>query len=123
MLITEQIAAGREVFRQGDRGDKLYVVARGTVTVSARTGASEPESQAEKPIAVLQDGDHFGEIALLQDAPRMATVRTRTDCVFLTLASDEFRELLRRSPELRRKFEEISRRRLDESNTIARPNS
>ena len=118
MLITEQIAAGREVFRQGDRGDKLYVIARGTVTVSARAPAPEPASEEDKLIAVLQDGDHFGEIALIHDAPRMATVRTRTDCVFLTLPSHEFRELLRRSPELRRKFEEISRQRLDESNTM-----
>jgi ATP-binding cassette subfamily B protein len=97
------------------------------VTVSARAGASETASESapeeEKLIAVLQDGDHFGEIALIQDAPRMATVRTRTDCVFLTLVSDEFRELLRHSPELRRKFEEISRQRLDESNTIAGPHA
>jgi ATP-binding cassette subfamily B protein len=115
MLSTEQIPAGREVFRQGDRGDKLYVVARGTVTVSAR----EDESEQETLIAVLQDGDHFGEIALINDAPRMATVRTRTDCMFLTLRSDAFFKLLESSPELRCKFERISRERLEASKAEA----
>ena len=111
MLTTERIQADREVFRQGDRGDKLYVIARGTVAVTATTGDSDEKTL----IAVLQDGDHFGEIALIQDAPRMATVRTRTDCMFLTLPSDAFMKLLDSSPELRIKFEQILRERLDVS--------
>jgi ATP-binding cassette subfamily B protein len=112
-LSTERIPAGRDVFRQGDRGDRLYVIARGTVAVfgvsvsgEARTGA------AEQLLGVLQDGDYFGEIALIRSSPRTATVRTRTECVFLTLDRDSFLDLLARQPELRQKVEAVVRDRL-----------
>jgi ATP-binding cassette subfamily B protein len=110
-LSTERWPAGREVFRQGDRGDKLYVIARGTVTVNLRANAEKDESDEEKLMAVLEDGDYFGEIALIEDAPRTATIRTRTDCVFLTLPCDTFLNLLDSSPDLRSKFEIVSRQR------------
>jgi ATP-binding cassette, subfamily B, bacterial len=110
-LSTEHVPAGREVFRQGDRGDRLYVIARGTVVVSSRND----DSGAEEVRAVLQDGDYFGEIALLEDTPRTATVRTRTDCVFLTLPCDAFLKLLEESPELSDKFAQVSRERLASS--------
>jgi ATP-binding cassette, subfamily B, bacterial len=106
-LSTERIPAGREVFRQGDRGDALYVIARGTVTVTVQREGSE----AEELLAVLQDGDYFGEIALIEDSPRTATIRTRTDCVFLTLPSDAFLDLLDSSPDLRARIENVSRER------------
>jgi ATP-binding cassette subfamily B protein len=106
-LSTERLPAGREVFQQGDRGDKLYVIARGTVTVNVRREGSEEEELR----AVLQDGDYFGEIALIEDAPRTATIRTRTDCVFLTLPCDAFLKLLDTSPDLRSRFETVSRQR------------
>jgi ATP-binding cassette subfamily B protein len=107
-LSTERIPAGRDVFRQGDRGDRLYLIARGTVVVSGvtETGA------AEQLLGVLQDGDYFGEIALIRSLPRMATVRTRTDCVFLTLDRDSFLDLLARQPELREKVDAVVRDRL-----------
>lgn len=113
VLSTEHIAAGREVFRQGDPGDKLYVIARGTVTVSA-AGPGE----SEKLRAVLQDGDYFGEIALIDNAPRMATLRTRTDCVFLTLPRDAFLQLMKASPDLRSRIERVSRERLSASAAV-----
>lgn len=106
-LSTERIPAGREVFRQGDRGDMLYVIARGTVTVNVQREGAE----MEELVAVLQDGDYFGEIALIEDSPRTATIRTRTDCVFLTLPSDAFLDLLDRSPDLRARMENVSRER------------
>ncbi len=107
-LSTARIPAGRDVFRQGDRGDRLYLIARGTVAVS---GATETGA-AEQLLAVLQDGDYFGEIALIRSSPRTATVRTRTDCVFLTLDRDSFLDLLARQPELREKVEAVVRDRL-----------
>jgi ATP-binding cassette, subfamily B, bacterial len=107
-LATERIPAGREIYRQGDRGDKLYVVARGTVAVSGRVDGTD----GEQMFLVLEDGDYFGEIALIVDQPRIETVRTRTDCVLLTLPSEAFRRLLDNYPGLRAKVLLVLRERL-----------
>jgi MFS family permease len=75
-----RVAAGSVVFREGDPGDRFYVVERGEVTV-------EPEG---RPPVTLGRGHYFGEIALLRDVPRTATVRARTDAELWTLERDIF---------------------------------
>jgi CRP-like cAMP-binding protein len=60
---------------------------------------------------VLETGDHFGEIALLRDVPRTATVRTLTPCIFLTLQRAQFLELIARIPGLARALEQVEVRR------------
>lgn len=49
-------------------------------------------------IDTMQDGEHFGEMALLSDAPRNATIRTLTSCLFLTLPKAEFLNLVQTLP-------------------------
>jgi hypothetical protein len=61
-------AAGQEVFRRGDRGDRFYVIEDGEADVIGE----------RRLIRTLGPGDGFGEIALLHDTPRTATVRART---------------------------------------------
>ena len=75
-----RVAAGSIVFSEGDPGDRFYVVERGEVTV-------EPEG---RPPVTLGRGDYFGEIALLRDVPRTATVRARTDAELWALERDIF---------------------------------
>jgi ATP-binding cassette subfamily B protein len=58
-----------------------------------------------RPLKVLQDGDFFGEIALIDNVPRTATVRARTACLLLVLARQEFLGVMRTSPALRALFE------------------
>jgi NADH dehydrogenase len=59
--------AGQYVFHKGDRGDKFYVIERGRVGVYL--------DEALPPVTVLGPGDHFGEGALLQHAPRSASIK------------------------------------------------
>jgi CRP-like cAMP-binding protein len=79
-LARLRVSPGDVVFRQGDPGDRFYVVAAGEVTV-------EP---AGRPPVTLGAGGSFGEIALLRDVPRTATVTARTDGELLALARDVF---------------------------------
>src|SRR5262249_3298855 len=79
-LVPVEVAAGNEIFRQGEAGDRFYVIDRGEVEVSV-DGA---------PVRRQGPGEYFGEIALLHDVPRTATIATATDVKLYGLDRDEF---------------------------------
>jgi ATP-binding cassette subfamily B protein len=93
---TEHYAAGRDVIQQGDYGDRFYIIARGRVLVT-KTG----EDGASTDVATLTDGDFFGEIALLRNERRNATVRALTPSVLLSLSGSQFMRLIARAPAMR----------------------
>jgi ATP-binding cassette subfamily B protein len=99
-FVMERYAEGRVVFEEGDPGDKLYFIDRGEVEVVVSGPTGE-----ELRVALLRDGDYFGEIALLEDVPRTATVRTRAPSILLALDREQFLELLQAVPDLRAAFE------------------
>ncbi len=82
------VPAGETVFRQGDAGDRFYVVVAGTAEV---VGDGEP-------ITRLGPGESFGEIALLRQVPRTATVRAVEDLRLESLRADRFLALMTGSP-------------------------
>ncbi len=87
------------IFRQGDRGDRVYVITDGTVEV-ARAG-----SDGEVVLARLGPGDCFGEMALVDDRPRNATARSLTQVNVLTLDRGAFGTLFAYLPPLRDLFQ------------------
>jgi ATP-binding cassette, subfamily B, bacterial len=99
-FVTERVAEGQFVVREGDEGDRFYIVVRGAVEVLK----SEPDGD-QRQLAILDDGDYFGEMALLDDVPRTASVRARVPSVLLGLARDQFLRLLAAEPALRRAIE------------------
>ncbi len=101
LFATEQIPEDRDIIREEDPGDRFYILVRGTAEVL----------KASKRAAILQDGDYFGEIALLSNHPRNATVRSLTPCVCLILQRDHFRAMLDRSTPLRERMEHVKRLR------------
>ncbi len=80
------------IFNQGDVGLGMYIIEKGTVNIVA-----EPESQL---LAKLSDGDFFGELALLDDAPRSASAVTETPCTMLCFFKPELLDLIDRNPKL-----------------------
>lgn len=92
-FVTERYPANRRVIVQGDPGNRFYIIVRGKVDVVA-----EQPDGTERRTAGLYDGDYFGEIALLKDVPRTASVWTRSPCIFLSLERADFLKLLERAP-------------------------
>jgi hypothetical protein len=78
-LVPVPVEAGDLVIRAGDVGDRFYIVADGELDIDADGRHS-----------TFGRGDYFGEIALLRDVPRTATVTARTDASLLALERDEF---------------------------------
>lgn len=100
LFIIERVAAGRRVITYGDKGERFFIVAHGTVSVSI------PDAEgSDREIARLNDGDFFGEVALLRQVPRTASVTTVTDCVFATLRGKVFRDVFTNAPDIRAQLE------------------
>jgi ABC-2 type transport system ATP-binding protein len=106
-FVTRREQAGQLLVRQGDLGDQFYVIVNGSVEVT-RSEPGEPERQ----LAVLGRGDFFGEIALIRDQPRNASVRTLTPCLLLTLDRGSFLELLETRPQMRAYVERVAAERI-----------
>jgi MFS family permease len=79
-LARIDIPAGETLFRQGDHGDRFYIVESGEVEIEIDGRVAN----------VLGPGDHFGEIALLRDIPRTATARARKETQLYALERDAF---------------------------------
>src|SRR6185503_7205744 len=94
------------IVREGDDADSFYVLVSGNARVVKRGEGGE-----EVPLSVLHPGDSFGEIALLEDTTRIATVRASGDVEALRLDRALFASLVRTSPDLREAFELSMRER------------
>ena len=78
---------GEIIFDEGDDGQALYVVLSGRVAIVR-------QDDQQRPLGILEPGQLFGELALLDDSPRMAQARAEEDCVLSVLFRGEFAGLL-----------------------------
>ena len=82
------------MFRQGDTGDAAYVLISGEASVLAET------PQGEVPVATVGQNAILGEIAILCDIPRTATVKASTEVEVLKIEKEHFLRLIREFPEM-----------------------
>jgi hypothetical protein len=101
-LDSERYKAGKIVFKENDPADKLYIIVSGNVEISTKSSHGK-----KLRINILADGSWFGEIALIKDSSRTATVKPLTDCLLLTLERRKFEALLKKSPKLRENFVQV----------------
>ena len=94
--------AGRMLAKEGDRGREFFVILEGSVDVRSDT----------RLLPSLGPGDFFGEISLVVDSPRTATVQTTTPVRALVITDRAFRELMRQSPDIQSKVLEAVALRL-----------
>ncbi len=104
--IVQKVEAGEGewIFKEGDEGDTFYIVYSGGVdlTVSRQSGA-------EDKLAFRRPGEPFGEMSLLDEAPRSAGARAREATVLLRIGRSEFRNLLGDNPMAFRVLSSLSR--------------
>jgi CRP-like cAMP-binding protein len=104
-----QLKAGEILFKAGDPGDALYIVSRGKVEVLAN---GQPGSEAAGGvIAVLGQGNAFGEMSLLSGSPRTATIRAVEDTDLLKIGRDVFDQLVAADSQLADAVKRISHQR------------
>lgn len=89
-MTERKVAAGEEIVRQGQPGDAFYVIWNGRAEVW-QTGIYDDEPAK---VAELEEGDAFGEEALVTGGTRNATVKMLTDGILLELPKDDFQGLL-----------------------------
>ena len=86
--------AGDEIFREGDAGDAAYIILEGEADISVNT-ANGPLT-----VATVGKNDFIGEIAVLCDVPRTATVTAKSDLETLRVAKDNFFQLVTQFPQV-----------------------
>ncbi|MGH2933608.1 MAG: cyclic nucleotide-binding domain-containing protein [Gaiellaceae bacterium] len=107
-LKTVQVEEGDVVVRQGAPADKFFIIVDGEVDVLH-------EQQGEtRRVATLGKGQFFGEMAVLRDTPRTATVQATRPTTLFAMDRDAFRGLVAQSMGTTRDFDQVIERRLDE---------
>jgi hypothetical protein len=101
-LRPESYTAGQVILRQGDRGDRYFLLAHGAVRIEIDG----------RLVQTLGPGDGFGEIALLRDVPRTATVLAIDDVVVFSLEREPFLSALTGVPDSRAAAEAVVEQRL-----------
>lgn len=106
LLWSQSYLDGEAVVREHQPGDSMYLIGRGAVKITRDDHGHEVE------LAVLSAGGFFGEIALLTEGKRTATVTTLTPCTVLKLKKKDFASLLSNNPDLNRRVRAVAAQRL-----------
>ncbi len=94
--VTEdlEVSAGKVLCREGETAQEFFVIIEGEAEAT----------RGGRALATMSDGDFFGEIALIEDIPRTATVTARTPLRFFVVTRQSFWGMLERNPDVERKL-------------------
>ena len=115
-VTRQHFERGQVIFQQGEAGNQVYVIVSGEVEV-----VRDQPGRGETAVARLGPGEFFGEMALIQTAPRAATVRALTDLDALVMQRGAFLSLFTYLPALRQTFQRVVQERGDEVGALAKP--
>jgi len=100
------VSAGATVFEQGDAGDALYVILEGELELRI----------SGRVLETLRPGDLFGEMALIDQSPRVATAVAKTLCKLVPVSGERFLALVRQRPEFSLHLMKVMAKRLRRMN-------
>lgn len=93
--VTKSYPKNSVIINEGDRTDSMYVIMSGRVKI-----VLTDENQKEVIIDIQHPGDYFGELALLDEAPRSASVKTMENSTFLIISKHQLQKCLREHPKI-----------------------
>jgi CRP-like cAMP-binding protein len=105
-------AAGDRIFAQGDLGTEMFIIQEGSVEIIKHIGS---ESHV---LSLLEKGDFFGEMALLEALPRTADAIAKSEVRVVAINGSRFDEMLRKNPEVAVRIIRKYSKRLREANTL-----
>ncbi len=106
---------GHVLCQEGEVGDIFYIIASGSIVITQKISAEE----GERVLRVGGKGDMVGEMALIQNVPRSATVRTTSECAVLEMEKEDFETILRQSPSLAIEIIGVTLDRMRENDQMA----
>ncbi len=89
-----RLTAGSDIFREGDAAAEMFIIQEGQVEICKQVDGQE------RRVAVLEEGDFFGEMAILEDLPRSASARALTACLMIRMDRATFDKMARHNPEI-----------------------
>ena len=104
------LSQGQVVIQQGDLGHEMYIIGHGKLSVRSESG---------DVLALLVDGQVFGEMALLEDETRSATVQADSYCDLYVLEKEDFLGIHQQFPEVQKNVREIIERRKQKSGSVS----
>ncbi|MEW5940831.1 MAG: ATP-binding protein [Chloroflexota bacterium] len=106
---------GHVLCREGAYEEVFYIIAEGSVIITKRIS----EQEGERVLRIMGTGDWIGEMALIQNAPRAATVRACSECTVLEMDKADFEAMLSRSPRMAINIIRITLDRMRENDRMA----
>lgn|GEM_PF-186297 len=93
IMLREELKAGHSIFEEGDVGDRMYVIVNGSVDI-----VKSSEKGPGQVLVTLKPGDYFGEMSLIDDAPRSASALAAEDSLIFSIKKKDLSLLLDREP-------------------------
>jgi CRP-like cAMP-binding protein len=110
--VVATYSAGDKIFSEGDLGTEMYIIQEGEVHIIKRLG------NEDHLLSRLGKGDFFGEMAVIESAPRTADAVAQTATTLLAITGSRFDEMIRRNPEIAIRIIRKYSRRLRDANTL-----
>ncbi|MFO8057004.1 MAG: cyclic nucleotide-binding domain-containing protein [bacterium] len=93
IMLREEVEAGKAIFEEGDVGDRMYIILRGSVDI-----VKSSEKGPGQVLVTLKPGDYFGEMSLIDDSPRSASAVAAEDSLIFSIKKKDLSILLDREP-------------------------
>ncbi len=103
LTTPKTVPAGGMIIQEGDAGDSMYILCRGEVEITKRLALVLDEETPNERIIIrlrAEEGVCFGEMSLLEDEPRSATVTALTDCSLKEMGRSDFLNLIKRDSDM-----------------------